>query len=263
MTDASGNSVGANVPVTWSSNIGSLSSASTLTDATGKATVTLRSTMAGIATVKAQAIAGFKTADVTTIADISTAKPQSIVATPTSIKANGTDFSTIVATVTDANNNPLGAGIAVTWTTNWGNLSSTSSLTDSLGRATVTLSGPWSGPATITASVGSTTLMVGVNMVADVNTARVVSLTPTPGGITANGVDYSTIVGVVKDGNDNLVGAGQVVRWSTNFGDFSEAQSITDANSQVTVQFRCSTTGVAYPQGATNYGYRSTNVFCN
>ena len=263
VTDASGNSVGANVPVTWSSNIGSLSSASTLTDATGKATVTLRSTMAGIATVKAQAIAGFKTADVTTIADISTAKPQSIVATPTSIKANGTDFSTIVATVTDANNNPLGAGIAVTWTTNWGNLSSTSTLTDSLGRATVTLSGPWSGPATITASVGSTTLMVGVNMVADVNTARVVSLTPTPGGITANGVDYSTIVGVVKDGNDNLVGAGQVVRWSTNFGDFSEAQSITDANSQVTVQFRCSTTGVAYPQGATNYGYRSTNVFCN
>jgi len=65
------------------------------------------------------------------------------------IKANGTDSSTLVATVQDAHGNPVGVGATVNWYTSFGKLSGSSSVTDASGEATVTLTGTTVGPATV------------------------------------------------------------------------------------------------------------------
>ncbi|OOG83169.1 hypothetical protein B0E42_20215, partial [Pseudomonas sp. A25(2017)] len=57
-----------------------------------------------------------------------------LTATPASIVANGTATSTLVASVEDANGNPV-ANAPVTWSTSTGTLSAASSSTDANGKA--------------------------------------------------------------------------------------------------------------------------------
>jgi adhesin/invasin len=262
VVDASGHPV-PNAPVTWSTSLGTLSAGSSSTDASGKTSVTLRGTVAGSATVRAQAVAGAATANVLLIADASTPKFSSLVATPNTIIANNVATSTLVATLTDANNNPLDAGVVVNWSTSWANLSAATSTTDSNGRATVLLKGPYTGVATVRAATGATALTTQVSLVPDPNTNRFISLTTNPLNVIANGVAYSTVVAKVADANGN-VGAGIKVTWSTNgIGYFSAPESYTDATGTAQVLMRSTVAGVAYPQANFANGYIAGNVFFN
>src|SRR5690606_39092475 len=49
------------------------------------------------------------------IGDPGSAKVDTLIASPASILANGADTSTLTATVSDANGNPVGAGVEVAW----------------------------------------------------------------------------------------------------------------------------------------------------
>ena len=243
--DANGNSVGAGVQVGWSSTLGKVSNASSVTDASGKATITLSGTIAGSTTVTAKAAAGASTATVALVADNATAKVISLVATPASITANGTDSSTLVATVQDASGNPVGAGVSVSWSTSSGKVSSASSVTDASGKATVTLAGTKAGAATVTAKATAGESTATVTLVADGSTAKVIGLVATPAVITANGTDRSTLVATVQDANGNPVGAGVTVNWSTSTGKVSSASSVTDASGKATVTLTGTTAGTA------------------
>lgn len=73
-------------------------------------------------------------------------------ATPTSINGGGVDASTITALVADVNGTPI-ASQQVSWTTDLGNLSSATSMTNGSGQATVNLTSTNGGTATVRGSV--------------------------------------------------------------------------------------------------------------
>ncbi|WP_277594472.1 Ig-like domain-containing protein [Pseudomonas chlororaphis] len=264
VTDDKGNPLGAGFAVTWGTTSGTtLSNVASVTDSAGKATATLTGTVASVATVTAGASAGSATANVLLIADIATPSVASITATPASIPADNNTTSTIEVVLTDAQSNKLGAGIPVTWTTTWGTLLQSSTVTDASGKTSVQLKGPYSGPASVKASTSFHSMTTTVQLTPDPNTSAVRTLTASPTGVIANGVAYTTLTGYVTDGNGNL-STGQKVRWSTNdIGVFSEPESIVDATGTVTVRMTSTKAGVAYPQASTNYGYIIANVFFN
>lgn len=258
--DANGNPVPAGIPVSWTTTNGALSNASTVTDAAGKTTVTLKGTVAGNASVKASAVAGFETADVMLFADNTTAKIVSLVATPASITANGTDSSTLVATLQDAHGNAVTAGASVAWTTSSGTLSGATSTTDASGKASITLKGTVAGSAAVkaTAAVGSQTATV--TLVADNATAKVVSLVATPTTITANDADNSVLVATVQDAHGNPVPAGVSVAWTTSSGMLSGASSTTDASGKATISLKGTTAGAASVKASAAAGAATATV---
>lgn len=77
-------------------------------------------------------------------------------ATPNSIAADGAAESTITVTVTDADSAAV-SGLTVLMSTNRGELSLPTGVTDSSGKVTVTLTGSEAGAATIVATVGGQT----------------------------------------------------------------------------------------------------------
>ncbi|MCS4315604.1 adhesin/invasin, partial [Pseudomonas sp. BIGb0381] len=256
--DANGNPV-ANAPVTWSTSIGTLSAASSSTDANGKASVTLKGTVAGTAAVKAQASAGASSVNVALTPDGSTAKVVDLTATPATIVANGAASSTLVATVKDANGNTLGAGVAVTWSTSLGSLSAASSTTNASGQASVTLKGTVAGSATVTASAVAGSATAAVILTSDGSTAKVVDLTATPTTIVANGTATSTLVATVEDANGNPV-ANTPVTWSTSTGTLSAVSSSTDANGKASVTLKGTAAGTATVKAQASAGASSVNV---
>jgi hypothetical protein len=154
--DAYNNLLPAGQSVTFSTNLGTLSATTVTTDASGFASVTLRGTVAGTATVSAKANTGTaKYATVALVADASTATVFGLSASPSSIVADGSAASTLTATVRDANSNLLPAGQVVYFNTNLGALSASSSSTDGNGSASVTLSGTAAGTATVTATTAA------------------------------------------------------------------------------------------------------------
>ncbi|WGO96456.1 Ig-like domain-containing protein (plasmid) [Pseudomonas viciae] len=256
--DANGNPV-ANAPVTWTTSTGTLSAASSTTDANGKTSVTLKGTAAGSATVKAQASAGASTANVTLTSDGSTAKVIDLTATPTSIVADGTTTSNLVATVEDANGNPV-ANAPVTWTTSTGTLSAASSTTDANGKTSVTLKGTAAGSATVKAQASAGASTANVTLTADVSTARVITVVATPGSTQANIEDGVELVATVVDAFGNAVPAGVSVRWTTNGGDLAFTRTVTDATGKATNHFGGSFAGTYIITAGTIGGAANTSV---
>ncbi|MGE6473191.1 Ig-like domain-containing protein [Serratia proteamaculans] len=255
--DASGNPV-PNAAVTWTTSTGSLSAASSTTDASGKARVTLKGTATGSASVQATASAGASTATVTLIADSSTAKVIDLTATPATIVANGTATSSLEATVEDASGHPV-PNAAVTWTTSTGSLSAASSTTDASGKARVTLKGTAAGSASVkaTASAGASTATV--TLTADSSTAKVIGLVAMPATIVANGVATSALEATVEDANGNPVPNASVT-WTTSTGSLSAASSTTDASGKARVTLKGTATGSASVQAMAAAGASTATV---
>ena len=136
VTDPDGQPAPQGTKVTFVTNLGTFGNAAetytvTLADDSGKTSVFLRGTTAGTATVTAT-VDGITSTPVTvTIYDVSPAAIE-LQAMPTSILGDGQSTSTIHATVTDGNNNPVLDGTVVTFTVTTG----TGSL--SAGTATTT-----------------------------------------------------------------------------------------------------------------------------
>jgi adhesin/invasin len=226
------------IAVAWSTSGGTLGSPSTLTNASGVATVELTSsTTVGDATVQARAGSATGTG---TVAFVPVASNKvEVSASPTSIVANGTSTTTLSATVKNAQGNAMGSGISVSWTTSAGMLGSTSSTTNGSGVATVVLtSSTTAGTATVRATGSGATGSASVAFTA--GTATAITLSATPSSIVADGASNAALSATVKDVNGNLV-SGTTVAWSTNRGAVDKGTSVTNANGVATAVLTSST----------------------
>lgn len=182
-----------------------------VTDADGKAKVTLKGTKAGAHTVTAS-MAGGKSEQlvVNFIADTLTAQVNLNV-TEDNFIANNVGMTSLQATVTDGNGNPLAneavtftlpADVSASFTLGQGG----SAITDINGKAEVTLSGTKSGTYPVTVSVNNYGVSdtKQVTLIADAGTAKLASLTSVYSFVVST-TEGATMTASVTDANGNPV----------------------------------------------------------
>lgn len=181
-----------------------------VTDADGKAKVTLKGTKAGAHTVTAS-MAGGKSEQlvVNFIADTLTAQVNLNV-TEDNFIANNVGMTRLQATVTDGNGNPLAneavtftlpADVSASFTLGQGG----SAITDINGKAEVTLSGTKSGTYPVTVSVNNYGVSdtKPVTLIADAGTAKLAGFTASSGSFTASTTEGATLTASVTDAYGN------------------------------------------------------------
>ncbi len=182
-----------------------------ITDTEGKAKVTLKGTKAGAHTVTAS-MAGGKSRQlvVNFTADTLTAQVNLNV-TEDNFIANNVGMTTLQATVTDGNGNPLAneavtftlpADVSASFTLGQGG----SAITDINGKAEVTLSGTKSGTYPVTVSVNNYGVSdtKQVTLIADAGTAKLTSLTSVYSFVVST-TEGATMTASVTDANGNPV----------------------------------------------------------
>ncbi len=182
-----------------------------ITDTEGKAKVTLKGTKAGAHTVTAS-MAGSKSGQlvVNFTADTLTAQVNLNV-TEDNFIANNVGMTTLQATVTDGNGNPLAneavtftlpADVSASFTLGQGG----SAITDINGKAEVTLSGTKSGTYPVTVSVNNYGVSdtKQVTLIADAGTAKLTSLTSVYSFVVST-TEGATMTASVTDANGNPV----------------------------------------------------------
>lgn len=182
-----------------------------ITDAEGKAKVTLKGTKAGAHTVTASMTGGkSEQLVVNFIADTLTAQVNLNVAEDNFI-ANNVGMTRLQATVTDGNGNPLAneavtftlpADVSASFTLGQGG----SAITDINGKAEVTLSGTKSGTYPVTVSVNNYGVSdtKQVTLIADASTAKLASLTSVYSFVVST-TEGATMTASVTDANGNPV----------------------------------------------------------
>lgn len=182
-----------------------------ITDAEGKAKVTLKGTKAGAHTVTASMTGGkSEQLVVNFIADTLSAQVNLNV-TEDNFIANNVGMTTLQATVTDGNGNPL-ANEAVTFTlpadvsASFTHGQGGSAITDINGKAEVTLSGTKSGTYPVTVSVNNYGVSdtKQVTLIADAGTATLASLTSVYSFVVST-TEGATMTASVTDANGNPV----------------------------------------------------------
>lgn len=178
-----------------------------ITDADGKAKVTLKGTKAGAHTVIASMTGGkSEQLVVNFIADTLTAQVNLNV-TEDNFIANNVGMTTLQATVTDGNGNPLAneavtftlpADVSASFTLGQGG----SAITDINGKAEVTLSGTKSGTYPVTVSVNNYGVSdtKQVTLIADAGTAKLASLTSVYSFVVST-TEGATMTASVTDAN--------------------------------------------------------------
>lgn len=182
-----------------------------ITDAEGKAKVTLKGTKAGAHTVTASMTGGkSEQLVVNFIADTLTAQVNLNV-TEDNFIANNVGMTRLQATVTDGNGNPLAneavtftlpADVSASFTLGQGG----SAITDINGKAEVTLSGTKSGTYPVTVSVNNYGVSdtKQVTLIADAGTAKLASLTSVYSFVVST-TEGATMTTSVTDANGNPV----------------------------------------------------------
>ncbi len=182
-----------------------------ITDAEGKAKVTLKGTKAGAHTVTASMTGGkSEQLVVNFIADTLTAQVNLNV-TEDNFIANNVGMTRLQATVTDGNGNPLAneavtftlpADVSASFTLGQGG----SVITDINGKAEVTLSGTKSGTYPVTVSVNNYGVSdtKQVTLIADAGTAKLASLTSVYSFVVST-TECATMTASVTDANGNPV----------------------------------------------------------
>ncbi|EFE9730292.1 Ig-like domain-containing protein [Escherichia coli] len=181
-----------------------------ITDAEGKAKVTLKGTKAGAHTVTAL-MAGGKSGQlvVNFTADTLTAQVNLNV-TEDNFIANNIGMTKLQATVTDGNGNPLAneavtftlpADVSASFTLGQGG----SAITDINGKAEVTLSGTKSGTYPVTVSVNSYGVSdtKPVTLIADAGTAKMAGFTASSSSFTASTTEGAPLTASVTDAYGN------------------------------------------------------------
>ncbi|HCN4648548.1 TPA: Ig-like domain-containing protein [Escherichia coli] len=181
-----------------------------ITDTEGKAKVTLKGTKAGAHTVTAS-MAGSKSGQlvVNFTADTLTAQVNLNV-TEDNFIANNVGMTTLQATVTDGNGNPLAneavtftlpADVSASFTLGQGG----SAITDINGKAEVTLSGTKSGTYPVTVSVNNYGVSdtKQVTLIADAGTAKLAGFTASSSSFTASTTEGATLTASVTDAYGN------------------------------------------------------------
>ncbi|HAK9433801.1 TPA: inverse autotransporter adhesin-like protein YeeJ [Escherichia coli] len=216
VADTEGNAI-ANTEVTFTlpedvkANFTLCDGGKAITDAEGKAKVTLKGTKAGAHTVTAS-ITGGKSEQlvVNFTADTLTAQVNLNV-TEDNFIANNVGMTRLQATVTDGNGNPLAneavtftlpADVSASFTLGQGG----SAITDINGKAEVTLSGTKSGTYPVTVSVNNYGVSdtKQVTLIADAGTAKLASLTSVYSFVVST-TEGATMTASVTDANGNPV----------------------------------------------------------
>jgi len=147
-----GSPVGAGIQVRWSTSAGELSSYSGFTNANSEVESYLsaaKGTAEGGININAWSVA--EGAGVWVNA-YNSARIAGLYATQTSLLADGTSSSTLVANLVYENGAPVGAGESISWASNFGNLYNIQWSTDGNSQATAQINSSSPGTATITAS---------------------------------------------------------------------------------------------------------------
>jgi len=229
-------------PIYWSTTCGTLDIA-TGTISGGYASVTFTAPNSGCtAVITADAVHAEKSIEIP-IYDYGL----DLDANPSSIPADGTSTSNLVAYVYDNLGNPIQDGTTVYFSTTLGTLSAASATTTG-GWAGVTLtSGTVSGTAVITARVEAAEAKAYVQFTStDVGS---ITLTASPSsGIPADGASYSVLQAIVRR-QDGTPATGAVVSFATTWGSLEYFQVTADSSGIATnrlISSYSTSGGVAY-----------------
>ena len=237
--DATGNRV-AGATVDWTTNLGTLDSVTSLSDANGEAHVMLVSTIAGdpVATARVGAADPGRTIGMPSFEpDPSTARVVELTPSKASGVANGVDTVSFTAVLKDRYDNLMWKYAAVNWTTSGGVLAAAVSETDAGGKATMLLSAPKvAGRVDVTAkgAAADAGKTASVTFSGGASSSRVGSASASKTSILANGRDTVILTATVLDGDGNAAGEGLVVDWNTSLGMLDGPASRTNANGVAT-----------------------------
>jgi|GEM_PF-1044072 len=182
-----------------------------------------------------------------------------------SLVADGSDSTSISATVKDASGNPVSDGTVVTFTTTAGDIDNltagpqtTYTSTTSSGAATATLTSPTTvGSATVRATAGGVSGEATVSFIP--GPVSNLSLTATPNNLTADQTSTSTIRALVTDAYGNAVANGETISYSVTTGTGTlSAPTATTSNGAATVTYTASGTA-----GTETVTARATNGVSN
>lgn len=257
VVDAKGVNVGAGVTVSWATTMGSLSLASSLTNASGVATTQLSSIDGGEATITAIATNGSSTTRVN-FKDLPSEKVSVVKASPEIIPADGATTSTLTATVIDKDGKSVPAGTQVTWSTTLGVLSSTATVTDQDGKSSVTIESGVEGTASITATATKGSAVVAVTFTK--KEASVAGVTADHTSIVGDGVAVATLSAILHDAQGNPVGSGYDVSWATTAGTLSSSSSKTDASGKATISLSGTDDAIATVTAGATKGSSSIDI---
>ena len=223
---------------------GTLSAGSAITDASGNASVTVKSASAGTATITAAAASKPSVSNTSTV-NFYTAIPTALIMTrsSTTVPNNNVSTSTITAHLVDQNGISI-SGRQVNFSTNLGTLSAASAVTNASGDAEVTISSGSDGTATVTGSVdGAASVTASTTIFFAAPAPSVITLSASPKLAPADNSTTSTVSVHVTDQFGNPI-IGETVNFSTNRGTLSSASALTDGSGDATVTVR---SGVASP----------------
>src|SRR5471032_879893 len=197
-----------------------LSGAQSISDENGVATITVSSLSVINTAVSARIEQGgtLKSEALSFGADTSSAQVISLSADKLQALASNTDNVTLVATVRNAQNQPL-TGAKVDWTVGQGTatLNAQQSTTDEQGNAQITLASSVAGDVVVSARAGTTEAKNSdaISFVADSASMNITTLTLDKTQALANGSDAVTYTATVTDANGNKV-QGAPVNWSSD-----------------------------------------------
>jgi len=172
-------------------------------------------------------------------------------ANPTSIPADGYSSSEITATVYDSSGDPVANGTTVTFTTDLGSFSGSTSISvstsDDTGIVIVSLiAGTTPGTATITVEANDISQLIKVSITDSGGGTASITLTADPTSIPPDGFSSSTITATLLDSSGSPVSAGTYVTFTTNLGSFSGGKTTygwtSDDTGVVTVSLIAGTT---------------------
>ena len=236
VVDTSGNPA-SGIDVEFDTTLGTLLGATTVaTDANGIAEVTLQSVAnTGTATVSAKASGFIGTVNVAFAAGAPNAIDLNT--TPSAVRPNGA--STLTATLTDDNGNPLpGETISFTFDTNnsGATLSAPSAVTNINGQATITYTAGADEPVQdIIRAISVTDSSISITVVIDVDASlfpviiRSLTLTAANEEIVADGMSATAIRATIVDIDGNPV-SGKNVNFTASYGVLTPSTATTGSN---------------------------------
>ncbi|MGK3227358.1 Ig-like domain-containing protein [Enterobacter soli] len=240
--DQAGNALAGQV-VSWSSDKTNVqfSEGKNTTNAQGEASVKLTSKdiVAAVVTAKLDDQSALSTPAIKFVADVSSAQVQSVSPDKKQVVANNSDSVTYSAQVTDSSVHPL-EKVTVNWNIKRqdGSLVGTkTSVSDSLGNATLSLSSAKTGVAYVYADVNQQNAVKAdaVTFVADTSTQRIDAVTIDKKEAIANGNDSLVYTAQVYDVQGNPI-SGVAVNWSADNTDVKLAASSTTTDDQGNAQ---------------------------
>jgi protocatechuate 3,4-dioxygenase beta subunit len=264
--DASGNLInGQSVSLSASPSSGTHFTSASGTTSSGVFSTTLTSTVAAADTITMTAGSLVLTSPVTFVPGPVSTSTSTLVASPSSVTANGTSLSTVTMTVLDANSNPIsGQAVSFAATGSGNSWSSSSGLTNSAGQFSATLGTTVAGARTITATVGTNTFNTSVTFVPGAISTGNSSFSTSGNNIVANGSSTATVTLTLEDAYGNLISGQSVSFSSTGSSNTITPSGIsTNASGQITATIastKAETKTVTATAGSTQFTVNITFV---